>query len=191
MRGKRKLADIMSLPGYSPRQPVIFTKVKDEKKLFVEWYYIKFCRRSQKAQNKVISLPNGLQCANPPSCSSLLWSLKDVLQFNRFCFGFLLFNIASISLIAVQNQCYFCEIFIKKIAGTTMLECVLWCYHLIVWVLCSVFSIRVRLSHLFFCGCDKQWKEFLHKIKQTDLTVTVCSTLARSCNYRMAEKKSH
>lgn len=108
-----------------------------------------------------------------------------------FCFGFLLFNIASISLIAVQNQCYFCEIFIKKIAGTTMLECVLWCYHLIVWVLCSVFSIRVRLSHLFFCGCDKQWKEFLHKIKQTDLTVTVCSTLARSCNYRMAEKKSH
>ena len=84
MRGKRKLADIMSLPGYSPRQPVIFTKVKDEKKLFVEWYYIKFCRRSQKAQNKVISLPNGLQCENPPSCSSLLWSLKDVLQFNLF-----------------------------------------------------------------------------------------------------------
>lgn len=107
-----------------------------------------------------------------------------------FCFGFLLFNIASISLIAVQNQCYFCEIFIKKIASTTMLECVLWCYHLIVWVLCSVFSICVRLSHLFFCGCNKQWKEFLHKIKQTDLTVTVCSTLARTCNYRMADKKS-
>ena len=52
MRGKRKLADIMSLPGYSPRQPVIFTKVKDEKNYLLSDIILNFVEEAKKRKIK-------------------------------------------------------------------------------------------------------------------------------------------